>query len=515
MGKLMRNRGDVVLAQGRHGETQARLSIGRVVLTGIAVLGVLAALPSGAQAAPGDLDPSFGTGGLVTDTFGSNSAAYGGAVALDTAGRIIVAGASDGDLAVARYTPAGVLDLSFGGGDGVATTGFGVGTMTDAVAVAIDASGRIVAAGHTGPDFVCSGDCDFGIVRFTESGALDSAFGGGDGKVAIGIEPGTHDSVDDLAIDGSGRIIVAGTTIAEDEQSSAFALVRLDGGGTLDSTFDGDGKVIASFNGGAAGLVLDAAGRLVLAGIAQGEVAVARFTSAGSPDSSFDGDGVVKTAGSPGGFDSPFDVGIDSDGRIVVIGMSSPSGGGTFPLLLRYMPGGALDPTFGGGDGLVVDDLSETGLAGMTFDGSGRIVTVGFSQPVGSESDFAVLRYTASGSRDPSFGGGDGVVTTNFGQSTFSGAGGVLVDSAGRLVAAGNTEDEGTSAFALARYQGDEPTPPPPPVESSIAPSSIQQVPTVSGPVHKRKKCKRGFRKKRVRGKTRCVRKKKERKRGL
>jgi uncharacterized delta-60 repeat protein len=470
-----------------------------------AVIAVAVFGGSNAAAAPGDLDPTFGTGGLVTDTFGGSASNYGGAATVDSAGRIITAGESGGDFAVARYTAAGALDPSFGGGDGVATTGFGVDTRDSAVAVALDSIGRIVVAGSTGPDVSCDGDCDFGVARFTAGGAFDPSFGGGDGKVAIGIEPDTHDFVDDLALDGSGRIVVAGTAVSADESNSAFAIVRLDDAGVLDSTFDGDGKVVGSFNGSMAGLAFDGTGRLVIAGYAQGDIAVARYTGTGSPDSSFDGDGVVKTVASPGTF-SPFDVSLDSIGRIVVIGRAH-SGGDTAPLLLRYTPSGTLDPSFGGGDGMMIDDLTTIGLQGMIIDGSGRIVVVGYSQPVGSESDFAVLRYMPSGFRDSGFGDGDGVVTTNFGGNTYSAAGGVVVDGADRLVVAGNTEAGSTSSFAIARYIGaDAASSPPATPQISPPPSALPD--TVSLPTTRPKKplrCRRGYRKQKVRGKPKCI----------
>lgn len=144
---------------------------------------MLAVLGSGnAAAAPGDLDPTFGTRGLVTDTFGGSASNYGGAATVDSTGRIITAGESGGDFAVARYTAAGTLDPSFGGGDGVATTGFGVDTRDSAVAVALDSIGRIVVAGSTGPDVSCDGDCDFGVARFTAGGRSTPASAAGTAK---------------------------------------------------------------------------------------------------------------------------------------------------------------------------------------------------------------------------------------------------------------------------------------------------------------------------------------------
>ena len=76
---------------------------------------------------------------------------------------------------------------------------------------------------------------------------------------------------------------------------------------------------------------------------------------------------------------------------------------------------GDLDPTFGGGDGVVTTAIGTVDQAfGMTIDASGRILVVGSAFATGTKKDFAIVRYDAGGTLDPTFGGGDGVETTNF-----------------------------------------------------------------------------------------------------
>src|SRR5262249_42495482 len=111
----------------------------------------LAALAGRAMAAPGQLDPSFGTSGLVLTNFGRSEAANG--IAIQRDGKVVVAGVSDAgtdgaDFAVARYNPDGSLDTTFGPDHtGKVITPFG--DFDAAAGVAIQRNGKIVVAGVT------------------------------------------------------------------------------------------------------------------------------------------------------------------------------------------------------------------------------------------------------------------------------------------------------------------------------------------------------------------------------
>src|SRR4051794_33131072 len=100
------------------------------------------ALPSLCHAAPGDFDPAFGTGGVVTTLVGASSAAH--ATALMSDGSIVVAGSSDGKVLVMRYDSSGVLVPGFGTG-GVVTSA--IGDSATANAVVVQSGDRIVVAG--------------------------------------------------------------------------------------------------------------------------------------------------------------------------------------------------------------------------------------------------------------------------------------------------------------------------------------------------------------------------------
>src|SRR5439155_616944 len=124
----------------------------------------------------GQLDPTFGAGGLVTTQFTAPSDDLGRAAAVDSLGRVVVAGyttnGSNNDFAVARLTAAGALDTTFDG-DGKQTVAFGASDDV-ATGVAVDSLDRVVVAGYTsnGPNN------DFAVARLTAAGALDATFDG-------------------------------------------------------------------------------------------------------------------------------------------------------------------------------------------------------------------------------------------------------------------------------------------------------------------------------------------------
>ena len=185
-------------------------------------------------------------------------------VAIDAGGNIVVAGTGgDGSFAVVRYGPDGTPDPSFGGGDGVVTTDLTDG-YDSANAVAIDAEGNLVVAGEAG--FCCEYTGRFGVVRYEPDGDPDPTFGG-DGTVITNLSR-TDDSAADVAIQGDGDIVVAGTE-GFDGLRSRFALARYTDAGELDTSFGGDGWIVTSFSRGfdaARAIAIQPDGAIVAAG---------------------------------------------------------------------------------------------------------------------------------------------------------------------------------------------------------------------------------------------------------
>src|SRR5262249_22506156 len=135
----------------------------------------------------GALDTSFGTGGRVIATASGFPGDYANAVAIQSDGKIVVAGYSNGHIGVIRLNTDGALDGTFGSG-GVLYASFtsGFGFIN---ALAIQADGSIVAAGQS-YDFGLS-HYDFNVARLTSTGALDSTFGGS-GQVVTPVGPGDN-----------------------------------------------------------------------------------------------------------------------------------------------------------------------------------------------------------------------------------------------------------------------------------------------------------------------------------
>lgn len=406
-----------------------------------------------AFAAPGDLDPNFGTGGIVTTAIGVASDT-GRSIAVQADGRIVVAGqssnGSNDDFSLVRYNSDGTLDTSFGGGDGIVTTAIGAAD-DQAFGVALQGDGHIVVVGYSSN----GSNSDFALVRYTSNGSLDTSFGGGDGIVTTNIGAGTNDYAVDMALHGDGRIVVAGYSL--NGTVGDFALVRYNSNGSLDASF-GDNGIITTDIGTvtddrASSVALQGDGRVVVAGrtfpFDKNHFALVRYNANGTLDTSFGGgDGIVIT---PVGTtdDAAYDVVLQADGRIVVAGSSSNGGYNDFALVC-YTTDGTLDPSFGGGDGIVTTQIgtSVDHGYGVALQGDGRIVVAGYSIGLGNP-DFALVRYNQDGTLDPSFGRGDGIVTTAGSSSDI--AFDVALQGDGRIVVAGSSSN-GNADFALARY---------------------------------------------------------------
>ncbi len=421
----------------------------------------------------GSLDTTFGTDGRVTTGFGTYDGSYigwgiqqdyGRGVAVDSSsGRIVVVGTTSGPLtgpeqlsqfAIACYNNDGSLDTSFDG-DGMVNSDLGYDYST-AYSVVVDGNGKIVVAGYA--TFNDPWDYDFAVVRYNPDGSLDTTFGT-DGVVTTDFES-TYDKANSLVIDSLGKIVVAG------ESGNNFALARYNADGTLDTAFDGDGRVITDF--GASGdfdgydVAIDSEGRIVMAGYArfnsgQNEGVLARYNEDGSLDETFDSDGMVIIDFGSGqtGYGAVI-VAVDSQDRIVAAGRSYFLGRNNFAIA-RYNPDGSLDPTFGNGGSVTTDfDLTNDIVNGLAIDGAGRIVAAGRSYTLPLYSNFALARYHSDGTLDTCF-DEDGLVTTDFvGSNHDSAYDSVAVHSDGKIVVGGHTRDSGGShSFALARLNGD------------------------------------------------------------
>ena len=354
-----------------------------------------AGLPASAAAAPGDLDTTFGGGSGKVITNVTDGYDWASGLVLQLGGEIITAGqasGSGGRFYLVRYLNDGSLDTSFGGGDGVVFTNF-TPRADYGYEVTFDNNSRIVVVGGVGG----SGG-RFGLARYNLDGTPDTTFSD-DGKVMTNFTPGNDYAFNVLIQDGN-KIVAVGRA---EGSGGRFAIARYNEDGSLDDTFGGDGKVMTNFTAGEDyidDVINVGLGSFVVAGTANlgrdSKFALAQYDSTGQLVPSFGGDGKV-TTNLTGGLDGAW--GIANQGGVGYVA-TGPAGGRVG--LVRYTSTGALDSTFGGGDGITRTDWS-SGLDWsdeIALDVDGRIVIVGISNVSGNDPRYALGRYSAAGAFD-------------------------------------------------------------------------------------------------------------------
>jgi len=229
----------------------------------------------------GFLDGSFdGDGKVLTDfrsVGGEDAQAF--ALAIDTHGKIVTGGCAtvggNTRFALARYNDNGSLDASFqdeGRHEGIVLTDFRSATGEGVTALAIDDEARIVVGGWASVDSGGWGSRprrQFALARYLHDGALDRSFHG-DGKVLTDFYSSPDEAISALVIDDGGRIVVAGAALGP--RGNQFALARYDDDGSLDSSFDHDGKVLTDFATGVLergkAIAIGGRGKIIVAGSA-------------------------------------------------------------------------------------------------------------------------------------------------------------------------------------------------------------------------------------------------------
>ena len=385
--------------------------------------------------ANGQLDPSFGGDGKVTTDSGMGSI---GALVIQPDGNILAAGSGQGDLALCRYLPDGTLDPAFGDAGRVFTDI--ADDQDEAHAVTLDPQGRIVAAG-----MATRATTDLALARYDAAGSPDVSFGG-DGETVVDFDSDTE-SADAVAVDAQDRVVLAGTWGAD------FAIVRLGQDGLPDVTFGTGGLATLDFplisdTEVAHGVRIQPNGKIVAAGTIVNQLtleqdfAVARFDPAGSPDPTFGVGGAVRTD-LRDAYEEGRAVALQADGRILVAGWARGR-----MVVVRYRGNGRVDRSFGG-RGIVFGPPGFGEAVAVQADGK---VLVAGSRTHDPYALMAVWRLNSDGTTDTTFGTG-GVATSDFGG--WASAAAVVVQSDGKIVAAGSRTLVVPGDFALARYNVD------------------------------------------------------------
>jgi len=425
-----------------------------------------------ANAAPGDLDPSFGEGGITLTEFGGGED-VATSMALQPDGKLLVAGSSgyaggrgkETNFAVVRYTVDDTLDPSFGSA-GKIVTPVGIDS-SQAKAVGVQAGGRIVLAGDAFQFSGESANAAFALAGFHPDGTLDDAFGE-DGMVMTDVGP--QGSVSAMILTAEGDILVAGTAGNPMTMDTSLVVVRYLGNGVLDPAFGVGGIVRIARPGGIVGnaMAVPGDGKILVAGTANGQITVVRLRANGSPDPDFDADGVatipVGTTSSATVVAVQFGDGSTLNPDKIVLAGSSTTNFRTSFAVARLHLDGTPDASFDG-DGRVAtsvgDDLE--GAHSILIQNSGptasRIIVAGFSSAAiatGFRRNFTVVKYLPDGSLDTAF-DGDGIAKTPIGAKGDSTARAMVMQN-GKLLVAGHTQSgpgPRNNDFAMVRYNLD------------------------------------------------------------
>ncbi len=445
-----------------------------------------------ANANPGDLDPGFGSAGLVTTDFTGTEDQAGG-LALQSDGRIVLAGSTliansfgAKDFAVARYLRNGTPDQTFGTG-GKVTSHLPSSFFNIATSVLVQPDGRIVIGGYSDSGLL-GNDLGFALVRYLADGSLDASFGNA-GVVLTNPTATYTDAILSLALQTDGKIVAAGLSYSGSmfKDPSSFAVARYDANGTPDSTFGSGGVAQTAFDGDVSNgltVAIDSTGRIVVGGtvysLANGGwvFGLARYTPAGVLDSQFGSAGKVMTGFTGAGYfhSDMTAMALQPDGRIVAAGRAAESTGYNEFLVARYAMNGSLDASFGN-SGLVPlrfgdDDCEAHAIAidshgailigghasaiGYLFTNGGEVVV----SPSAAAAPFALARLLPDGTPDARF-GINGSLVTRFSNDDALGdtiaaikadAGGILVAGFARTWTQGMSTYASNADFAMARY---------------------------------------------------------------
>ena len=393
----------------------------------------------------GQLDTTFGQGGIVNTAINSKEGGFIGSIAIQNDRKIVAAGGNSSDkFAICRYNKDGSLDYSFGI-NGIVTTKVGQ-SLAGANAVAIQADGRIIAAGYSANE---NNNNDFTLVRYNYDGTLDESFGL-NGVVITTVTSSNDDEISSIVIQSDGKIIGLGNFLTSNQHYTT-ALVRYNENGSLDNTF-GNSGILINLNGGnsdyGSSVKLQKDGKIVIAGSHNYDLRIVRYNQNGALDNTFGNGGIVITPIL--NWALAYSLAIQEDGKITVAGSSTEAVIRFEFTLVRYNTNGSLDNSFG------INGIVRTPIGANSSDAfsiaiqkDGKIIAAGSSYYNGINTDFALARYDINGSLDFTF-GTNGITVSSIGVDADEIFASAILDN-GTIIAGGKSSGN----FALAGYSTD------------------------------------------------------------
>lgn len=372
---------------------------GKIVFNGRA--GFPTTMVTGRINANGSVDTSFGTAGTTITTVNIDSQDNTGEIRIQADGKIVAINRlsypadNSQDVLLMRYNANGTLDTSFSG-DGMFNfayyPGRNYGRDFDIV------GGKYLISGNTEASF---SDNQVALSRVNADGTLDTTYNT-DGKAFINFTDEGYDAAHAVAIQSDGKILVAGEALANDFLG---AVVRYNTNGSLDTTFGTDGKAILNQAGTIKAMVVQASGKIIVAGDDQISTFMVRLNADGSTDNTFDDTQLHDDFEEFGR--SIEAMKILSTGKILVAGRSYNEIDGIYSAnnyLARVNTNGSLDTTFGtDGYSYVGSTELADGLSCLKVLSDGKILAGGIRTYSNGAYDMTVTKYLVNGALDTSF----------------------------------------------------------------------------------------------------------------
>ncbi|MCA0447042.1 MAG: T9SS type A sorting domain-containing protein [Bacteroidetes bacterium] len=304
------------------------------------------------------------------------------------------------------FAQTGSLDPSFSD-DGIAITDFNK-TDDQAYAIAVQADGKIIAAGDTGDDGLL-------VCRYNSDGTLDTGFSG-DGKFVTYL--GRNLDIRAVSILSDGKIVIAGSVVDENYYRSVF-VGRLNANGTWDTSFKDTGYqnyFISNNSDKALAMKVYPDGKILLAGQAYSagitSFLVMKLKEDGNYDTSFSGDGITLTTNiGPGGTDNLTGMAVDTNGKIYLAGTAMQSDFKDFLAVVKINANGSRDNTFGTSSKAIIPAYNDRVKVAVQDDGK---IILGSNIYQNQKSDFHLVRLNTNGTIDTTF-GEKGFVIKNYG----------------------------------------------------------------------------------------------------
>ncbi len=350
--------------------------------------------------------------------------------------------------------PAGTLDPTFANsGINILDIGF-VDLFTD---VEIQNDQKIVAVGITyNQSFVASAQA----YRFLPDGSPDLSFGnGGSFTYSLNFEANVYG----CAIRENGKIVMTGSTT--DYNDYRILLIQLNENGTLDASFGVNGVVVQkigpdmnNFEDFSYALTLQDDGMILVAGSSrnidlQYVPVVVRFTENGVLDTTFGTEGVASIPVIE--VENDFDcLVVQDDGKIVASGHYANELLSFALLVVRFLPDGTLDDTFGDNGIINYPYQADAEGFGITLTTDEKILITGFTASASYNYSMMLIKFDQQGNPDPGFGDG-GLVIADYGQYDIGY--GIYVQGDEKIIVAGTTGElvPGNCDMAIWRYNPD------------------------------------------------------------